>query len=238
VLARLLAANGHRVERVVGPLDALARQAGAADVVRVAVVHGACDEGAARRAKAAFAAAGGRTGCVTGIAVAPLEVRERGRILDGGAAARTLGSASARFALVGTAPGAPVRLDVERLATDRIDNPWVSVRHARARIARVAAARCAERADLDRLGEPERECLRGAGMQADVLELAARRLEPDRLVAHASGLAAAFHRYYNRGRYLDADPTTVRARAALACGVDRALDDTLGLLALAGEEQG
>jgi arginyl-tRNA synthetase len=175
---------------------------------------------------------------VAGIAVAPLEMRRRGRSLAADEAVDALASPSAHFVLVGTPPGTPVRLDIERLATDRIDNPWVAVRHARTRIARVSAGACGDPADLDRLGEAERECLRAAGMQADVVEVAARRLEPDRLVAHACGLAAAFHRYYNRGRYLEADTTTVRARAALARGVDRALVATLDLLAIASEEQG
>jgi arginyl-tRNA synthetase len=71
-----------------------------------------------------------------------------------------------------------------------------------------------------------------------VVALAARRVEPDAVVAHARHLAAAFHRYYNRGRFLDGDPGMVRARITLARGVARVLAASLDLVGAAGPEQG
>jgi arginyl-tRNA synthetase len=232
-LARLLAAAGHDVER--------APDLGAptsADVARIVVVHDAAERDAARRAKSTVAARGGRPGGVTAVAVAPLAIRRRGRVIDGAEATALLARPAARFALLETASATTAELDVERLIGDRIDDPWTRIRYAAARIARVGAAGAMEPAGLDALGEPERDCLRAVGVMPDVVALAARRLEPEAIAAHARALAGAFHRYYNRGRVLDGVAGVRDARRALARGVGLVLDDALGLLGTAGAERG
>ncbi len=168
---------------------------------------------------------------VTAIGVAPLRVRHRGRALAPEEARPVLAEPAARFALLNVPPAEPAVLDVERLASDRIDNPWVGVRYALERIARVGGRAVAGPVALDRLGEPERECLRELGLEPDVREGAARRLEIEALTAHARRLAGAFHRYYNRGAYDGADAELARARRALACGVARTLEATLAIVA-------
>ena len=234
-LARLLGAAGHEVERRTGATPDLGASAA---IARVAVVHDAAERGAARHAKAAVAAAGGRSGHVTTVAVAPLEIRRRGRALDDAEATVLLARPAARFAMLEPPAATPAVLDVERLAGDRIDDAWTRIRYAAARIARVDGPVVAAPPALDALGEPERECLRGVGFAPDVVALAARRLEPEAIAAHARALAAAFHRYYNRGRFLDGAADERDARRALARGVGRVLAAGLGILGADGADFG
>jgi arginyl-tRNA synthetase len=228
-VARLLSAAGHEVATIEGGADDLAPIADAPAVRRVVLVSPEAPA-TVHRAKAAFARAGGRAGDVAALGVGPTVVRHRGRPLSPDDAEATLAGNAARFALLGVPAAEPVVLDVERLASDRVDNPWVVVRYALARVARVGGGD--EAVALDRLGEAERACLREIGTQADARDLAARRLEPEAMVAHATRLAAAFHRYYNRGAYAgrDGDP----ARRALARGVARALGATLDVVVPGG----
>jgi len=229
-LARLLAAVGHDVERVAAPVAVLATTHEPSAVGRVVAVYAASDRLAMRGAKDAFARAGGRPGDVAGVGVGPLVIRRRGQPLAPPDAASVLATPAARFALAATPIGAPALLDVERLALDRIDNPWVAVRYALVRIARVGGQGACDRDGLDALGEADRECLRTACRHPDVVALAARRLEPAALAAQACGLAAAFHRHYNRGAFAGGDAGVMCARRALACGVARVLEATLGML--------
>lgn len=228
VLARLFAAAGHTVERVGGPVDALASHAAAASVARAVVLHEPDAMHAARRAKTAFAAGGGRAGRLTALVVAPLDVRRRGRALGATDAAEVLRQPSARFLVAATPVETPVLVSADRLDADRIDDPLVSIRYALARIGRLRAAPDAPA--LHALGEDERECLRAIGTYPDVVALAARRLEPEAVASHAITLAAAFHRYYNRGRFDVSDTTTAHARRALADGVARVLGAALGIV--------
>ena len=229
-LGRLLATAGYLVERVVAPVDALAERKDAGTVDRVVVVHARSDRTALRRAKAGFADAGGRPGHVAGVGVESLVVRRRGRAVAEAEAVAVLATPGARFAVGAEPAGMPAVLDVERLAPDRIDNPWVPVRYALARIARLGDPGPGDRDALEPLGEPDRECLRAVGGHVDVVELAATRVELDALAAHARGLAAAFHRHYNRGAFAVPEPATARARRALAAGVRQVLEATLTVL--------
>jgi arginyl-tRNA synthetase len=236
-LARMLRTTGHVVERATGSPASLATGT-AAETARVVVVHDARERGAARQAKDAFGSAGGRPGRLTAIAVERVELCRRGRPAGDAGAAAVLAEPSARFALLGTPASVPVVLDVDGFATGRIDDPWAGARYALARIARVAGDAGGGTPALDALGEPERECLRGIGMQPDVVALAARRLEVDALVAHVRALASAFHRYYNRGRFADGDAPAARARRALARGIGHAIDGTLALVGLSAARCG
>jgi arginyl-tRNA synthetase len=236
-LARLLEAKSHDVECAVGETADLARRE-TAWLSRVVVVHDAVERDAARRAKAAVAAAGGRPGRVTAIPVAPLDVRRRGRAIDGAEATAFAARPAARFAMLEVPPGAPAELDVERLGGDRIDDPWTRVRYATVRIGRLGSPEATEPAALETLGEAERECLRGVGLAPDIVALAARRHEPEAIAAHARALAAAFHRYYNRGRFLDGAGRVPDARRALARGLGLVLDADLALLGASGPEIG
>ena len=240
-LARVLGAAGWDVERVEQPVDALATVHEAGAVTRVVVLAGASEPGVARHAKAAFAEAGGSAGVVTGVPVAALTVRARGRLVDPVSWAPILARPSARFVVAATASDRPAVIEVERLDPDRIDNPWVGVHYALARIGRVSGALAVaspRTGSSEMLGEAERACLQGVGSHADVVAVAARRFEVDAVVAHGQRLAAAFHRYYNRGRFQGVDGDLAVPRAVLAHGIGRVLTATLEMVGASGAEQG
>src|SRR5207245_10311451 len=69
--------------------------------------------------------------------------------------------------------------------------------------------------DLARVGDAEIAPLRVLVTFPDVVEAAARDLEPHRVVFYALDLAAAFDRYYNQHPILTDDPATTQARQAL-----------------------
>jgi len=225
--ARLLDAVGWDVTCAPGPIDALG---GGSMADRIVVLHAAGDRGFGRRARDAAVRAGMRPGHVTTVPVGDLVVRRRGRPVGADDVATALETPAGRFALAEPPLAAPAVLDVERLALDRIDNPLVGVRHALTRIARLGPPTGPDVASLDALGDDDRACLREIGRQMDVVEAAAARLEVDAIAAHARGLAAAFHRHYNRGAFDASDATLAGARRALACGVGRGLDGALQLL--------
>ena len=91
--------------------------------------------------------------------------------------------------------------------------------------------------DLTPLGEAELEPLRVLVMLPDVIETAAREIEPHRVVFHALELAGAFHRYYNRHRILTDDPALTQARLALVRAVRSGLRSALGLAGVAAPER-
>jgi hypothetical protein len=211
---------------------ALDASPGAADFERMLVIHAATDGRAARRAKRAFGDAAARPGRIATIAVAPATIRRRGRPVPVGDAAEMLRRPGLRLDVLAVPAGEPIDLDAG--GARRIDAPWIAIRHARTRIARVAEGPAPD--SLDALGQRERECLRAVGLTPDVVALAARRLEPDRLVGHARALAVAFHRYYNRGHF-GAEPP-VAAQRALARGVGGALDELSAILGAREPERG
>ena len=68
----------------------------------------------------------------------------------------------------------------------------------------------------------------------DVLEGAARELEPHRVVFYVLELAGAFHRYYNRHRILLTDDAALtQARLALVRCVQQVLKTALDLAGVA-----
>ena len=91
--------------------------------------------------------------------------------------------------------------------------------------------------DLGPLGEAEVEVLRVLVTWPDVVEAAARQLEPHRITFYVLELAAAFHRYYNRHRILTDDVALSRARLALVGCVQQVLRGALGLAGVAAPER-
>ena len=90
---------------------------------------------------------------------------------------------------------------------------------------------------LDPLGEAEVECLRGIASWPDVVDAAARELEPHRITFFALELAGAFHRYYNAHRILTDDPALTQARLALVRAVQQVLRSALGLIGVRAPER-
>ncbi len=160
-----------------------------------------------------------------------------------------VGIDAVRFFFLSRKSDSHLEFDLE-LATKRsTDNPVYYVQYAHARIANLIAE--AERqgvavptgpAAVDDLGPladtDDFELIGQAAGYADVLDLAARELEPHRVVFYLQDLAAGLHRYYNRHRILgDEAPERVRARLVLLGVVQKVLAAGLTLLGVSAPER-
>src|SRR5262249_29522350 len=115
--------------------------------------------------------------------------------------------------------------------------------YAHARIASVlrqaeAAGIAAEAAPaLDALGAPEVDAVRVLAGWPEVLDTAARELEPHRIVFYCQELAATFHRYYNQHRIITDDAALTQARLALVRAIQQVLQSALGLAGVTAPER-
>ncbi len=154
-----------------------------------------------------------------------------------------VGVDAARFFFLMRKSDSHLEFDLDLAKRQSTDNPVFYVQYAHARIASVlrqaaeAGIAPAPAPDLSPLGEPEAEVARAVASHPDVVETAARDLEPHRIVFHALDLAGAFHRYYNRHRILTDDPALTQARLALVRVVQRVLRGALGLAGVAAPER-
>jgi arginyl-tRNA synthetase len=235
-IARLLESTGTRVARsAVDPQRTKALAAVLGDGARCVCVAAGEVPGVVQRLKRARAASGADAGTLSLVAVAPVRVLRDGRRLDDAEAHAVLASDAGRFLLAGVPSAEVAELDARLLAGERIDNPLFAVGYALARIGRGAAAGT-DRVDLAALDGAADECLRLVARSHDVLEQAARRLEPEAVAVHVRSVAAALHRYYNRTNPRAAEGGA--ARAALFRGVERVVRDGLAVLGVRADGVG
>jgi arginyl-tRNA synthetase len=154
-----------------------------------------------------------------------------------------VGTDAARFFFLLRKADSQLEFDLELAKKQSADNPVFYVQYAYARIASVfrqAAAAGIDDAglpDLTPIGEAELEVLRALARYPDVVETAARHLEPHRMVFYLQELAGAFHRYYNQHRILTDDAAVTAARLALARAVRLVLRSALELVGVATPER-
>jgi arginyl-tRNA synthetase len=154
-----------------------------------------------------------------------------------------VGPDAARFFFLLRKADSALEFDLELAKKQSTDNPVFYVQYAHARIASVY--RQAEAAgvstegmpDLAPIGEVELEVLRALARYPDVVETAARALEPHRMVFYLQELAGAFHRYYNQQRILTDDPAATAARLALVRAVRCVLRSALDLVGVSMPER-
>ena len=154
-----------------------------------------------------------------------------------------VGVDAARFFFLMRKSDSHLEFDLDLAKQQSTENPVFYVQYAHARIASVfrqaaqAGIEPAPAPDLGPLGEPEVETLRVLAGWPDVVEAAARDLEPHRVAFFALELAGAFHRYYNRHRILTEDPALTQARLALVRAVQQVLRGALGVAGVAAPER-
>jgi arginyl-tRNA synthetase len=154
-----------------------------------------------------------------------------------------VGADAARFFFLLRKADSQLEFDLELAKERTTENPVFYAQYAHARIASVLR-QAAETGvaidpfpDLGQLGKPEVEVLKAIATYPDVVEAAARDLEPHRIVFHVLELAGAFHRYYNQHRILTDDPGLTQARLALVRSVQQVLRSALGLAGVAAPER-
>ena len=154
-----------------------------------------------------------------------------------------VGVDAARFFFLMRKSDSHLEFDLDLAKQQSTDNPVFYVQYAYARIASVlrqaaeSGIPLAAEPDLSPLGDPEVEVVRAVASYPDVVETAARDLEPHRVVFHALDLAGAFHRYYNRQRILTEDRALTQARLALVRAVQQVLRGALGLAGVTAPER-
>jgi arginyl-tRNA synthetase len=150
-----------------------------------------------------------------------------------------VGCDATRFFFLMRKGDSQLEFDLDLAVKQSSENPVFYVQYAHARICTLFKKAAAEglavpdaaSAPLDRLGEPEeQDVVKLLAQFPDVVEDAARELEPHRVVFHLIELAGAFHRTYNRHRIIGVDPPLSAARLYLARAVQRVLQTGLGLL--------
>jgi arginyl-tRNA synthetase len=154
-----------------------------------------------------------------------------------------VGADAARFFFLMRKADSPLDFDLALAKQQSADNPVFYAQYAHARIASVlrqaadTGIRIEPAPDLAPLGDAEIEPLRVVATYPDVVETAARELEPHRIAFYALELASAFHRYYNRHRILTDDRPLTQARLALVRCVQQVLRSALGLAGVAAPER-
>ncbi|MDF1553250.1 MAG: arginine--tRNA ligase [Deferrisomatales bacterium] len=156
-----------------------------------------------------------------------------------------VGRDAARFLFLTRSCDTALDFDLEVAKRQTADNPVFYVQYAHARICSVYRQAAAEglavpRADaaaLFRLQmDEERELLKLLYHYPETVEGAALFREPHRPVYYLQELAARFHSYYNKCRFLDEDRELSGARLTLAGGVRQVLRNGLTLLGVAAPE--
>ncbi|RJX32395.1 MAG: arginine--tRNA ligase [Desulfarculus sp.] len=157
-----------------------------------------------------------------------------------------VGSDSARFIFLSRRSDAQLDFDLEVAKAQSMDNPVFYVQYAHTRVAallrKAAEAGVPEpeaaKVDLGLLtGEEEVALARRLAEFPEMVEGAARSLEPHRITYYLHELAGSFHSYYNGTKVLVEDPGLSAARLLLAQAVGRVLANGLGLLGVSAPEK-
>lgn len=156
-----------------------------------------------------------------------------------------VGTDAVRFFFLTRKADTHLEFDLDLAKKQSADNPVFYVQYAHARVCslyRQAAAAGitpvpAAEARLDTLTAPEElTVIKLLAQYADLVEDAARALEPHRVVFYLIELASEFHRFYNRHRVVTEDRDTTLARLHLAGAVRTVLRDGLDLLGVSAPE--
>ncbi len=157
-----------------------------------------------------------------------------------------VGRDAVRFFLVLRQPNAEFTFDVDLARSRSEENPVYYVQYAHARVCSVfrqlkdkglAYSRPSGADNIHRLTEAHEKALLARLVQfPEVLETAARALEPHQLAHYLTELAGEFHTYYNAHTFLVEDEGLRNARLNLVAAVRQVIANGLGLLGVSAPE--
>ena len=160
-----------------------------------------------------------------------------------------VGTDAVRFFFLSRKSDTHLEFDLELAKKRSTDNPVYYVQYAHARIANLFSQAGEKGVDLPE-GIPtladlaplvlreEQELITAAAAYAEIVEIAARELEPHRLVFYLQDFAALLHRFYNQHRVLgDEDEPRRRARLFLLQLVQRVVADGLAVLGVTAPDR-
>ena len=159
-----------------------------------------------------------------------------------------VGADACRYFFLARSPDSHMDFDLELAARQSAENPVYYIQYSHARLAGIR--RHAERlgftgspasagADLALLtSTPEQQLMRWLWRYPEVVEDAARQLQPHHLAHFALDFARQFHTFYEQCRVVDEDrPELTRARLLLVEAARTVLANTLALMGIAAPEQ-
>ena len=157
-----------------------------------------------------------------------------------------VGRDAARFIFLTRHHESALDFDLELAKEKTNDNPVYYVQYVHARIASIKR-KAEERGQNDTgqtdkaialLVEPEEiDLMKMLARYPDVITAAARAMEPHRITYYLMGLAAAFHRYYNRHRVLVDEPLLRCGRLNLVLAVQKVIRNGLRLLGVSAPQK-
>ncbi len=152
-----------------------------------------------------------------------------------------VGKDASRFFFLSRSADSHIDFDVELAKSQSMDNPVYYVQYAYARInsiLRNAADIDFNNPNLDLLSEEfELSLIRKSLELPEVVEMAAKRLEPHHLTYYAQDWAAIFHSFYNRCRVISDNKELTKARLALVMAAKIVLKKNLYLMGVDAPEQ-
>ena len=161
-----------------------------------------------------------------------------------------VGSDPVRYFYLLRSPDTTIEFDLELAVMQSNENPVYYAQYAHARLANVEATaserhlRLPDRADVSLLVEPwELDVARQLAFWPEVVEDAARLLEPHRIPYYVQDLATAVHRFYHAGneknehRVVVDDPELTRARLELCRAARHTLKTALDLMGVSAPDR-
>jgi arginyl-tRNA synthetase len=161
-----------------------------------------------------------------------------------------VGSDPVRYFYLLRSPDTTIEFDLELAVTQGNENPVYYAQYAHARLVNVEATaserhpRLPEQAEVSLLVEPwELDVARQLAFWPEVIEDAARMLEPHRIPYYVQDLATAVHRFYHAGneksehRVVVDDPNLTRARLELCRAARHTLKTALDLMGVSAPDR-
>jgi len=155
-----------------------------------------------------------------------------------------VGKDVARFFFLTRKAEAHLDFDIELAKRESAENPVYYVQYAHARIssilryAREQNISMEERADVSLLGEPEElSLIRKLVRFPEIVETAARHLEPHRIPFYLLELATLFHNFYEKHRVVTDNIPLTMARLNLVLAVRQTLKNGLSLIGITAPER-
>jgi arginyl-tRNA synthetase len=157
-----------------------------------------------------------------------------------------VGRDAARYNFLMRRSDSQLDFDLELAKRQSNENPVYYVQYAHARIAsitRMAAERGMEipggdDVDLGLLTLSEEiQLIKSVIRFPEIVEGAAKALEPHRISFYLNELAGIFHSYYNKNRVITDDPALSRARLFLVNSIGQVLRNALGILGVSAPEK-
>jgi arginyl-tRNA synthetase len=155
-----------------------------------------------------------------------------------------VGKDAARFIFLTRRADAHLDFDLELAKQQNAENPVYYVQYAHARLASVF--RQAEAQDITWSPDPallpllslpeELDLFRMLANYPDLVEGAARQLEPHRITYFLTELASRLHSYYYKHRFISEEAELTQARLWLVWGIKTVLAHGLGILGVTGPE--